>query len=186
LPKIQTQNLNWKAVAFWGITIGVISALVYINREAVIGFFTSLPSRFGNLQMPDFTGFFNGIIDYINKNPLAVIGVGASLCTAGIALIGKIRASKQTAQALVEKSQLEQLSSSKISELQQQNSDLQTKYEDALGKSNQDALLEATNLVQDQKQKFDLERQKLLGQIESLQNALFKKETQVVEKTVVK
>ena len=185
-PYQPKRSINWKAILFWGITIGTVAFTAYTYRESIIAFVYSIPTQLGNFKLPDFSGFLNGIIDYINKNPIAVIATGASLCTAGITIISKIHANKEKAQALEEKAQVEQLASQNISSAQQTAMEYKNKYEELL-KNNplgnlQEALAESQSLVTTQQSKI----QSLEGQIQALQDALLLKDTRVVEKTVVK
>lgn len=178
--------LNLKAVILWGIIIGLVAFGLYTYREPLVALISSIPSRIGNFQIPNFTGFFNGIIDYINKNPIAVIATAASLCTAAITILSKIHANKEKALALEEKAQTEQLAGQSVISAQQEALKYKTQLEE-LTKNNmsntlQEALSESQNLVSSQQTQLT----SLKGQIEALQNQLLLKDTKVIEKTVVK
>jgi len=160
--------------------------VIYQYRQPILGYIQSIPNQVANLKLPDFSGFANGIIDYINKNPIAVIAAVASISTAGITLLSKIKANKEKNQALEEKAQVEQLASQNIMSAQQTAFDWQTKYEDLL-KNNpasnlQEALTESQTLVTTQQSQIT----NLKGQIQALQDQLLLKDTKTVIKTEVK
>jgi len=186
LPYQLRQTVNWKAILFWGILVGIGTFTAYSYRESIIAFIQSIPTRLSTFKLPDFSGFANGIIDYINKNPIAVIAAVASLCTAAVTLLSKFKANKEKNQALEEKAQVEQLANQNISSAQQTAMEYKTKYEDLLknnpASSLQESLAESQSLVTSQQSKI----QSLEGQIQALQDALLLKETKTVEKTVVK
>jgi len=186
LPYQLKQTVNWKAILFWGILIGIGTFTIYTYRASIIAFIQSIPTRLATFKIPDFSGFGKGIVDYINKNPIAVITAGASLSAAAVTLLSKIKANKEKNQALQEKAQVEQLASQNITSAQQTAIEYRTKYEELLknnpASSLQESLAESQSLVTSQQSKI----QSLEGQIQALQDALLLKDTKTVEKTVVK
>jgi hypothetical protein len=185
---LQSQKvINWKGVIFWGILFGLVGLAIYhFYREPLMAFFNSIPTRISNFQIPDLSTFCNGIIKYINENPIAVIATAASLCTAGITIISKMRAAKQAA---ADVAQTQQQADTQVNtalasaqQYQQQAQDYKAKYEALANSGNQDALTEAQNLVSTKEGQI----KSLQGQVQALQDALLLKETKTVEKTVVK
>ena len=180
----QAKGTNWKAIVFWGVLFGIIIFAVYWYREPIIAFFQSIPARLSNLQMPDFSGFTANIVKYINENPIAVLAAGASICTAAVTLISKVRADRAKALALEEKAQVEQLATQQLELAQSKSTDLQEQLNLALANNSKEALLETQRLMQEQKGKYEMQIEGLRQQNQDLMNKL--ESRPVVEKVVYK
>jgi hypothetical protein len=179
--RLAQKTVNWKACIFWGVLIG-LAVLAFIKRDIILLWISSI----GTINLPDMSQFWQGMLNYVNQNPIAVIGTAASLCTAGVAIISKIRATKQKAEALEQKAQTEDVATQQVLAAQQQALDYKQKYED-LAKSNatnsfQDSLNEAQTIISQQNDQI----KNLQGQMQGLQTQLLLEKTKVVEKTVVK
>ncbi len=182
----KTQTVNWKAVIFWGIVFGLIGYGIYSYREPILAFLSPIPTRISNFQIPDLSGFFNGIMKYVNENPIAVIATSASLCTAGITIISKIRANKEKVLALQEKAQVEQYARETISLAQQQALEYKQKYAEASKNTGLNSLQEALDESQKLVSTKETQIKNLQSQLEALNNIILLKDTKVIEKTVVK
>jgi len=134
--------------------------------------------------MPDFSGFTANIVKYINENPIAVLAAGASICTAAVTLISKVRADRAKALALEEKAQVEQLATQRLEFAQSKNTDLQEQLNLALANNSKEALLETQRLMQEQKGKYEMQIEGLRQQNQELMNKL--ESRPVVEKVVYK
>ena len=178
VPQIPTKGsgVNWKAVILWGIILGLIGFAIYYYREPLIAWATGIPASIGTWKLPSLEGFATGLMDYVNKNPIAVIAAGASICTAGVTLISKMRADNAKNAALNAQLEAEKYASQQVNMANQQALDYKNQYEQAIKSNSQDALLESQGMVSN----LSAEKRDLQNQVKALQEALLNAQAQKV------
>ena len=128
---------------------------------------------------------FNGLTDWLKQYWFLIAGAATA-----ISFVYGIYKSSQTSKAIQEltmtKANAETAITSQAEQYEQKIASLQTQLTSATQNNSQDALMEAQNLLQSQKATFEGERQNLLGQIQSLQQALQLAKTQTQTVTQVK
>jgi len=184
----QQSRPNFFTLALIGVIAGLaIYGLWLFHVEPVYSLTTGCitPVTEGAKGLSD--KFVPQIVEYVKQKPetLVTVGIGATSLIA-IPLIKnyfenkKLQAEVQAQQAITDNVSLSQA----YAKLEQEKAALQTQVEQSKQNSLQEPLLEAQNLLQQQKTEFNLERANLQGQIQSLKEKI--DEFKLKEKTVVK
>jgi len=121
-------------------------------------------------------------MDYVNKNPIAVIAASASICTAGVTLISKMRADNAKNTAVNAQLEAEKYASQQVNVANQQALDYKLQYEQAVKNNSQDALLESQGMVST----LNAQNRDLQNQVKALNDALLNLKAQTVTVTEYK
>ena len=175
-------GVNWKAVILWGIILGLIGFAIYYYREPITAYITGLLASIGTWKLPSLEGFSSGVMDYVNKNPIAVIAASASICTAGVTLISKMRADNAKNTAVNAQLEAEKYASQQVNVANQQALDYKLQYEQAVKNNSQDALLESQGMVST----LNAQNRDLQNQVKALNDALLNLKAQTVTVTEYK
>lgn len=158
LPSIPSQfpqpskldGVNWKAVAFWAVVLGLIFATVWwFYGDAIT---TSVTGFISNPQLPTFDFSIltlDNVVTFIKEYGF-VISIGFAAFTALYGFYQKHKANEiADAKAALElqKIQAESYANEKLKQTQSQADSYKYQYEQALKNSNAEALTEAQNLV---------------------------------------
>jgi len=180
LPQVpQVSGVNWKAILFWAIILGLIFAAVYWFYGPEILAFLNI-GAIPDIEFLNFDGALTGVMDYVNKNPISVVVGGIGVLTAGIALyerVGKVRADTARQEIELQKIQLESAASEQIKQANATADGYKYQYEQAIQNTNTDALKEATDLVS----KLQHEKTSLVNQNQALMDKLASTPVKVVK-----
>ena len=198
IPNPQIQGVNWKAVLFWGILLGLAACAVYIyvGQPDILAFVKNLPSLNFNSLIQQLT--LDNILNFI-KTYGALFSIATAGFTFAYGIYQKHQANKAAQQLLLTQAQAntevntayntasayqtqaEQYKAN-ASAYQQQAEQYKAKYESLANSGASDALAESQSLVAQQQQAMRNMQSTIDYQTRLIEDLKVK----TVEKTVVK
>ena len=184
IPNPQIQGVNWKAVLFWGILLGLAACAVYIyvGQPDILAFVKNLPSLNFNSLIQQLT--LDNILNFI-KTYGALFSIAAAGFTFAYGIYQKHQANKAAQQLLLTQAQANtevNTAYNTASAYQQQAEQYKAKYESLANSGASDALAESQNLVAQQQQAMRNMQSTIDYQTRLIEDLKVK----TVEKTVVK
>lgn len=187
IPTAGRSRKQWVAILAISLILGVI---FYYFRQPILDFaqnaWTWLSTTFSGLSS---NPFFGNLFTWMSNNPIPTLTAGFSLVASGLTLAkyyseAKAKTAALTAQMQSQtalqnyQGQFQDYMTQKETQIQQLQAQVNTKGYDSL----QSALTESQGLVTSQAQQI----RSLQDQISALNNIIMLKDTQVIEKIVVK
>ncbi len=185
-PQKSQSKISFWTLAFIGILVGLgLFGLWYFHVEPIYGLTTGFITPIVEGARGIGQTFIPPVIDYITKNPLAVL---TATVTIGGVIGGKLLQSHYEKQKAQLQSQAEQVMTDNMSmaksytDLQAKYSSLQEQVKSTVTTDYQGLLNEAQTIISQKTSEI----QNLQSQMKALQDMLMLKDTKIIEKTVVK
>ena len=179
------KGVNWKAVLLWGLILGALVFAVYWYRDDIAAFFGI--STLADWQLPNVDGAVQGVVDYVNKNPITVVVGAIGAVSAGLALyerVGKMRADTAKTELEYQTLKLKSQADAEIQKAYKIAEGYKTQAENAATNTGKDLLAEAETVFLTEKTQWERDKANLQGQVSSLKQTV--KELKVAEAVRVK